>query len=271
MTPIPRSIRSRGRSSAHLLLALLVGLAFFAPGRAARAGDEEEAKLHFEKAQTAYKLGQFEEAIREYEAAYRAMPDAAFLFNIAQSQRQQYRLDKKPFRLHKALSLYKSYLREMPQASNRETVQKLIDELHQLLSSMEDQAQQAEQNDKNREARLVIRGESAEGGQVTLDGKLVGTVPLSLKVEPGVHLVRVTRAGHKPYSTSITVSAGLKLDLPVALESVSGGGRDEGTPVYKAWWFWTIIGVAVAGGAGTGIYFATRGDDIPAMPEIDLR
>lgn len=243
----------------------------FATGVPARAGDEEEAKLHFEKAQTAYKLGQFEEAVREYEAAYRAMPDPAFLFNIAQSQRQQYRVDKKSFRLHKALSLYKSYLREMPEAPNRETVQKLIEELHQLLSQMEDRAQQTDQDEKKREARLVIRGESAEGGQVTLDGKLVGTVPVSLQVEPGVHLVRVTRPGYKPYSTSITVSAGLKLDLPVALESVSGGRRDEGTPVYKAWWFWTIIGVAVAGGAGTGIYFATRGDDIPAMPEIDLR
>ena len=63
---------------------------------------------------------------QEYEAAYRAMPDPAFLFNIAQSQRQQYYQDKKPGRLQKALSLYKSYLREMPKVQNRETVRKIL-------------------------------------------------------------------------------------------------------------------------------------------------
>lgn len=268
MTRIPRSTRSRGSAStASLCLALAASLTLVAGP--ARAGDVEEAKLHFEKAQTAYKLGQFDEAIREYEAAYRAMPDPAFLFNIAQSERQQYRLDKKPQRLHKSLSLYKSYLREMPKANNRETVQKLIEELHQLISAME--TQQPEDKNKDRPARLVIRGESAEGGQVTLDGKLLGTVPLAREVEPGVHLVRVTKQGYKPYSTSVDVSGGSKIDLPVALEPVAGVQAKQGTPVYKTWWFWTIVGVAVAGGAGTGIYFATRGDDIPAMPEIDLR
>ena len=29
-------------------------------------------------------------------------------------------------------------------------------------------------------------------------------------------------------------------------------------PFYKRWWFWTIVGAAVAGGAATGIYFGTR-------------
>jgi tetratricopeptide (TPR) repeat protein len=250
-------------AGASLLVAVLLAAA------PAWAGDVEEAKLHFERAQTAYKLGQYAEAIQDYEAAYRAMPDPAFLFNIAQAHRQQYRLDKKGFHLHKALSLYKSYLREMPEANNRNTVQKLIEELQSLVTTLEDRADEADK----REARLVLRGETAEGGQVSLDGKSIGTVPLSHVVEPGVHLVKVTKAGYKPWSSSVTVAAGSKLDLPVALERMGGQGPAPApsTPFYKKWWFWTIVGVAVAGGAGTGIYFATRGDDIPAMPEIDLR
>jgi hypothetical protein len=259
------SIRSRRRSRAGLVLAVVLGLSL---GSRPAGADVEEAKLHFQKAETAYKLGHFLEAIREYDAAYRAMPDAAFLFNIAQSQRQQYYQDKKVERLHKALSLYKSYLREMPKAPNRETVRKIIEELQSLAAAME---QRAHDQGEKKPARLMVRGESADGGQITLDGKLIGTVPLSHNVnEPGTHLVKVTKAGFRPYSTSITLSAGSQLELPVVLQPV-GGRRQADTPVYKTWWFWTIVGVAVAGGTGAGIYFATRGDDIPSMPEIDLR
>ncbi|MCA9520289.1 MAG: PEGA domain-containing protein [Myxococcales bacterium] len=32
----------------------------------------------------------------------------------------------------------------------------------------------------------------------------------------------------------------------------------KSTPLYKKWWFWTVIGVAVAGGAATGIILGTR-------------
>jgi hypothetical protein len=44
----------------------------------------------------------------------------------------------------------------------------------------------------------------------------------------------------------------------------------KSTPVYKKWWFWTIIG-AVAVGAGVGIYFGARSSGPTAMPELDLR
>jgi len=247
-------------------LLLLAALAL-APSPAA-AADEEEAKIHFDKAQTAYKLGRFKEAIREYEAAYRAMSDPAFLFNIAQAHRQQYRLDKGAPHLQKALSLYKNYLREMPSAQNRETVQKLIDELKSLLTAVEDNQGSA----RGKLARLVLRGDQAGGAQVVLDGKLVGTIPHSQEMEPGVHLVKVTKQGFKEWSTSVNIEAGAKLDLPVMLQSEApAGGEVSSTPIYKKWWFWTIVGAVVVGGTGTGIYFATRGDDIPAMPTVDLR
>jgi hypothetical protein len=39
--------------------------------------------------------------------------------------------------------------------------------------------------------------------------------------------------------------------------------------VYKKWWFWTGLAV-VAGGAGVGIYAATRGGETSAPPMTDL-
>jgi len=40
--------------------------------------------------------------------------------------------------------------------------------------------------------------------------------------------------------------------------------EDDDRPVYKAWWFWTIIGVAVAGAGGATAYFLTSGNGDPA-------
>lgn len=37
------------------------------------------------------------------------------------------------------------------------------------------------------------------------------------------------------------------------------GTTEISKPVYKKWWFWTIIGSLVASGTGVGIYFMTRG------------
>jgi hypothetical protein len=45
--------------------------------------------------------------------------------------------------------------------------------------------------------------------------------------------------------------------------------REEETPVYKKWWFWTGIGV-VAVAAGVGVYFATKGGTtMPACTAAD--
>ena len=254
------------RLSAVVLSSLLLG--YVGP---ARADDAEEAKRYFVKAQTAYKLNKYIEAIENYEAAYRALPDAAFLFNIAQAQRQQYALDKKVDRLHKALALYKAYLRDMPQAPNRNTVMTLMEELQKWISAVD-----SRRDTDERPGTLTLRGDTATGGTVLMDGKELGKMPLSRSVPPGPHLLQVRRAGFREWSTSLTVAAGSQVELPVILQAevtATTPGPPKPTPVYKRWWFWTVIGVVVVAGAGAGVgaYYGTRGESIPAMPTVDLR
>ena len=83
---------------------------------------EAEAKAHYARGTSYYNLGRYREALAEYEAAYLAVQDPPFLFNIAQCHR-------KMGRDQEALGAYRSYLRVAPNAPNRSEVQKRIAEL----------------------------------------------------------------------------------------------------------------------------------------------
>lgn len=268
MIPKARSIRSSAVDS--LLGAAALALVVLAPCAAARAaGDAEEAKRSFERAETAYRLGKYVEAIDAYEAAYRALPEPAFLFNIAQSHRQQYLVDKELTHLQRALALYRTYLREAKDPPNRETVAKLIDELKGILVAVEQEAQ------RKRPGKLTLSGETAAGAEVRVDGTTLGPAPLSREVTPGAHFVQVQRAGFRPWSKTVTVESGVELRVEVSLERAQrespAAAATTSKPLYKRWWFWTIIGAAAAAGTGTAIYFGTRDTGGPALPTIDLR
>jgi tetratricopeptide (TPR) repeat protein len=81
-----------------------------------------EAKTHSNRGTSLYNLGRFSDALSEYEAAYLAVQDPPFLFNIAQCHR-------KMGNNKEALDSYRSYLRVAPAAPNRAEVQKRISEL----------------------------------------------------------------------------------------------------------------------------------------------
>lgn len=90
----------------------------------ARADDVGAAKAHYQDGTKRYNLGEYEQALTEFKAAYLAKPDPVFLFNIGQCQRQLGLWDA-------AEKSYRGYLRESPSlaAKNREEVKKLISEM----------------------------------------------------------------------------------------------------------------------------------------------
>src|SRR3954463_1171468 len=73
-------------------IAIAVVVAFTAAEWPARAGEQTvetpeaaKAKAHYEKAQQLYATGTYDEAIAEYEEAYRLKPHPNVLYNIAQA------------------------------------------------------------------------------------------------------------------------------------------------------------------------------------------
>ena len=134
------------------LIALVLGI------RGARAEDAatRDAKKHYAKGDKLFALGKFDQALVEFEAAYEAKPLPKLLFNIGQAHRNLDHHDQ-------AIFAFRKYLREVPDADNREAVEKLIDDLERdkAVADERDRARQAEL-DRERERELA-RQRAARG------------------------------------------------------------------------------------------------------------
>jgi tetratricopeptide (TPR) repeat protein len=110
-----------------LLLCLVGTLSIVSSVRPARAEDKTVARDHWERGTKFYDLGKYDDAIREFEAAYEAKSDPAFLYNLAQS----HRLAGHPT---EALRLYRTYLRYVPKAPNRVDIEDRMKELERVIA-----------------------------------------------------------------------------------------------------------------------------------------
>src|SRR5262245_5551211 len=91
-------------------------------GTAAAQSAQEQAQAKYLEGKSHYDLAEWELAIDSFKEAYRLDPDPLFLFNVAQAYRMKHDCDQ-------ALTFYKTYLRESPDAYNREKVEKRIEEM----------------------------------------------------------------------------------------------------------------------------------------------
>jgi len=80
---------------------------------------KQEVRQHYEKATRAYDIGKYDEAIAEYQNVYEISGDSKMLYNIGQA----YRLNGQP---EQAVRFYRRYLQRLPNAVNREDVEKKI-------------------------------------------------------------------------------------------------------------------------------------------------
>jgi tetratricopeptide (TPR) repeat protein len=121
-----------GRAVPHAiagLAPLLLAAFIVASPRAAQAqmtqAQKDEVKLHYQRATRAYDLQKYTEAIDEYQKAYEISGDPPMLYNIAQA----YRLADQPA---EAARYYRRFLQRMPNARNREDVERKIADQEKL-------------------------------------------------------------------------------------------------------------------------------------------
>jgi len=112
-----------------VLAGLLAAIVLAASPRAAHAqmtqAQKDEVKLHYQRATRAYDLQKYQEAIDEYQKAYEISGDPPMLYNIAQA----YRLADQPA---EAVRYYRRFLQRMPNARNREDVERKIADQEKL-------------------------------------------------------------------------------------------------------------------------------------------
>jgi tetratricopeptide (TPR) repeat protein len=107
-------------------------------------------------------------------------------------------------------------------------------------------------------ASLSTRGfisvKSTSGATVSIDGAPRGMVPFEGDLLAGTHAIELKKDGYEPYSSSLAIAAGESKVFAHDLEKTPG--------ITSKWWFWTGIGVVVAGGVVTAIALTTeRGPD----------
>jgi hypothetical protein len=93
--------------------------------------DKVAAKAAYKKGTIKYNLGEWQQAIVHFKAAFEAYPDASFLFNIAQSYRQAADCKQGAF-------FYKRYLAIKADASNKREVEGFIKELNAACKKLEE-------------------------------------------------------------------------------------------------------------------------------------
>jgi len=100
---------------------------------ASLAGAEEldatgKARVHFEAGRALYRLGNYAEALREFEAGYQLAPRPQFLVNIGQAYR-------KLGDLPRAKETFERYLAAVPDSPERPQIENLIAELAAQLAA----------------------------------------------------------------------------------------------------------------------------------------
>ena len=182
------------------------------------AGSTDQARQHYETATAHFAVGEFAEAAAEYQAAFKAKPDPALLYDAAQA----YRLANYP---EKALILYRNYLQLFPKEANIAEVRAQIEKLKQAIDAAADKARSSPPTDTSAPTHIK---------------------PDSSKTETTTHAT-TEDSRHSSSSQVEPTSQAVKTDRPFRT-----------TPLYKRWWPWTAVGVVVASGVIVAVVLSTK-------------
>ena len=94
---------------------------------------------------------------------------------------------------------------------------------------------------KKSDAVIVIHSKPI--ADISLDGKAIGRVPLEFHAPAGRHTLKADADGYEAESVPMTLALGDHREYDFELHKTPS--------VFKRWWFWTAVGVVVAGGVAT--------------------
>jgi hypothetical protein len=189
--------------------ALAASVAFFASAwaRADEAPPADGAARNFVRGVELAKSGRLDEAVLEFEAAYRASPHYVVLYNLGQTYLALGRSVAAVQHLERYLSEGGSHVDEERRAQVRQSI-----------------AQQ-----RQRIGALEIDG-SLTGAEVFIDGRIAGTLPLPAPVElvAGEHGVVVTAPGRIPFVEAVRIAGRQTTTITARLEPLPPQRKTSG-------------------------------------------
>ena len=174
--------RHRTKHRPLAVLALVASLVSLQPALAAaqdpdperQAQLDEAARLTFESAREAYAAGDYETALRRFQQAYELSGRPGLLYNIAQA------LDRLR-RDEETVEYLRRYLREAPDARNRDEVEARIAVLDRAIAEQRAREAAAANNAQNVAASEADAGAGAD----TTPSGGAGSIPRSSSPPPG--------------------------------------------------------------------------------------
>ena len=121
----------------------------------------------------------------------------------------------------------------------------------------------AEADDNELEVDLIPEGGILElktdpaGASVKVAGKALGVTPFDQVIPLGKIEIEVERPGYEAQTLALDVLPGKRYTYDLKLVATTGASISK-SEFYETWWFWTIIGVVVAGSATTVALLATQ-------------
>lgn len=233
------------------------------PGERAAAPDPkgpeyQEALKLFRAGIADFDGGYYNRAIEKFKAAQKLYPSPKIHTRIALAYKW---LDKNL----KALEHYELFLKEFPEKPDNEADQQLrrqveTTEIPRLLKQV---------------AQVKIVMETPPGAEIRINGRPVATSPVNrlFRLEPGAIAVSAALKGYYEFKRDLDLGRGKSAEVAITMLKIKPKVIQKvitirATPIYKRWWFWTVVGTVVAGGtAGLGAYLSLR--ELPRMPTGD--
>jgi tetratricopeptide (TPR) repeat protein len=131
------------------------GLAASSPAGA--APNDRPGRALFERAESKFNVGRFDEALVDYQAAYEIEPLPAFLFNIGQCYRNMGDYERAQF-------FFRRYTALDPRSPNRPAAERLIAEMDRLVGEQAGPGETAEDARAPSSTSIWVAPASAAGG-----------------------------------------------------------------------------------------------------------
>jgi tetratricopeptide (TPR) repeat protein len=188
----------RRRSAIAPVVGLVIGLSlgctlvFVASGARAQTAQELSTQ-----GSDALRAGRYADAVKAFDAAYRAQPAPTLLYNLGLA----YKGMGFPGKAQQALEAFVSYADEKTEAANIAAARAEIEKL------------------KNGYARFAVKLTPASA-TIDIDGKRVAPENNELWVAIGKHTISIKADGHESYEQALEVAAG-RFDLEVTLRAAT--------------------------------------------------